>query len=94
MATALGGRAAEEIVFGEMTTGASNDLQVTTQIAQSMVKQYGMSDKIGPRTLGRRQELVFLGREIQEERDYSLKMAEEIDSGNKDPYHLLPKQKS
>ena len=79
MATALGGRAAEEIVFGEMTTGASNDLQVTTQIAQSMVKQYGMSDKIGPRTLGRRQELVFLGREIQEERDYSLKMAEEID---------------
>ena len=79
MATALGGRAAEEIEFGEMTTGASNDLQVTTQIAQSMVKQYGMSDKIGPRTLGRRQELVFLGREIQEERDYSLKMAEEID---------------
>ncbi len=80
MATALGGRAAEEIVFSEMTTGASNDLQVTTQIAQSMVKQYGMSDKIGPRTLGRRQELVFLGREISEERDYSLKLAEEIDS--------------
>ncbi len=80
MATALGGRAAEEIVFGEMTTGASNDLQRTTQIAQRMVKQYGMSDKLGPRTLGRRQELVFLGREIHEEQDYSLKLAEEIDS--------------
>ena len=79
MATALGGRAAEEIVFGEMTTGASNDLQRTTQIAQKMVKQYGMSDKLGPRTLGRRQELVFLGREIHEEQDYSLKLAEEID---------------
>jgi cell division protease FtsH len=79
MATALGGRAAEEIVFGEMTTGASNDLQRTTQIAQRMVKQYGMSDKLGPRTLGRRQELVFLGREIHEEQDYSLKLAEEID---------------
>ena len=79
MATALGGRAAEEIVFGEMTTGASNDLQRTTQIAQRMVKQYGMSDKLGPRTLGRRQELVFLGREIHEEQDYSSKLAEEID---------------
>ena len=84
MATALGGRAAEEIVFGEMTTGASNDLQRTTQIAQRMVKQYGMSDKLGPRTLGRRQELVFLGREIHEEQDYSSKLAEEIDQEVRD----------
>ena len=79
MATALGGRAAEELVFGESTTGASNDLERTTQIAQKMVKQYGMSDKLGPRTLGRRQELVFLGREIHEEQDYSVKLAVEID---------------
>ena len=62
-----------------MTTGASNDLQVTTQIAQSMVKQYGMSDKSAPEPWDAARELVFLGREIQEERDYSLKMAEEID---------------
>ena len=79
MATALGGRAAEELVFGESTTGASNDLERTTRIAQRMVKQYGMSDKLGPRTLGRRQELVFLGREIHEEQDYSVKLAVEID---------------
>ena len=79
MATALGGRAAEELVFGESTTGASNDLERTTRIAQKMVKQYGMSDKLGPRTLGRRQELVFLGREIHEEQDYSVKLAVEID---------------
>jgi cell division protease FtsH len=84
MATALGGRAAEEIVFGESTTGASNDLQRTTQIAQKMVKQYGMSEKLGPRTLGRRQELVFLGREIHEEQDYSVKLAVEIDEEVKD----------
>ncbi len=84
MATALGGRAAEEIVFGEITTGASNDLQRTTQIAQKMVKQYGMSEKLGPRTLGRRQELVFLGREIHEEQDYSVELAVEIDKEVKD----------
>ena len=84
MATALGGRAAEEIVFGEITTGASDDLQRTTHTAQRMVKQYGMSDNLGPRTFGRRQELVFLGREINEEKDYSDKLAEEIDQEVKD----------
>ena len=84
MATALGGRAAEEIVFGEITTGASDDLQRTTSTAQRMVKQYGMSDNLGPRTFGRRQELVFLGREINEEKDYSDKLAEEIDQEVKD----------
>ena len=79
LATALGGRVAEELTFFEITTGASNDLENATKIALRMVKQYGMSEKLGPRTFGRREELVFLGREIHEERDYSDKIAEEID---------------
>ena len=79
LATALGGRVAEEQIFTEVTTGASNDLENATKIALRMVKQYGMSDNLGPRTFGRREELVFLGREIHEERDYSDKIAEEID---------------
>ena len=79
LATALGGRVAEELVFSEITTGASNDLETATRISLKMIKQYGMSENLGPRTLGRRQELVFLGREIHEERDYSDKVAEEID---------------
>ena len=79
LATALGGRIAEELIFTEITTGASNDLENATRIALRMVKQYGMSENLGPRTFGRREELVFLGREIHEERDYSDKVAEEID---------------
>jgi cell division protease FtsH len=79
LSTALGGRVAEELVFTEVTTGASNDLENATKIALRMVKQYGMSANLGPRTFGRREELVFLGREIHEERDYSDKIAEEID---------------
>ena len=79
LATALGGRVAEEQIFTEVTTGASNDLENATKIALRMVKQYGMSDNLGPRTFGRREELIFLGREIHEERDYSDKIAEEID---------------
>ena len=79
LATALGGRIAEELVFTEITTGASNDLENATRIALRMIKQYGMSKNLGPRTFGRREELVFLGREIHEERDYSDKVAEEID---------------
>ena len=79
LATALGGRRAEELIFAEVTTGASNDLENATRIALRMVKQYGMSEHLGPRTFGRREELVFLGREIHEERDYSDKIAEEID---------------
>ena len=79
LATALGGRVAEELIFTEVTTGASNDLENATKIALRMVKQYGMSNHLGPRTFGRRDELVFLGREIHEERDYSDKIAEEID---------------
>ena len=79
LATALGGRVAEELIFTEITTGASNDLENATRIALRMVKQYGMSDNLGPRTFGRREELVFLGREIHEERDYSDRIADEID---------------
>ncbi|SVA35678.1 uncharacterized protein METZ01_LOCUS88532 [marine metagenome] len=79
LATALGGRVAEQVVFDEITTGASNDLERATRISLMMVKQYGMSTNLGPRTLGKRQELVFLGRELHEERDYSDKLAEEID---------------
>ena len=79
MAAALGGRVAEELVFDEMTTGASSDFQQATNIARAMVTQYGMSQKLGPRTFGKREELVFLGREISEQRDYSEDVAESID---------------
>ncbi len=79
LAFAMGGRAAEEAVFGEITTGASNDLEQATGIARTMVTRYGMSEKLGPRTFGKREELVFLGREITEHRDYSDSVAETID---------------
>ena len=79
LATAMGGRAAEELVFGQVTTGASNDLEQVTQIARTMVTRYGMSKKLGPRTFGRKEELIFLGRDITEQRDYSDKVAEVID---------------
>ena len=80
MAALLGGRAAEQIVFGEITTGASNDLERVTEMARSMVTRYGMSDKLGPLTFGDREELVFLGREISEQRNYSEQVAQQIDS--------------
>ena len=79
LAAALGGRVAEELVFDEVTTGASNDLERATSVARTMVTRYGMSDKLGPRTFGKREELVFLGREIAEQRDYSDSVAETID---------------
>jgi len=79
MAMALGGRVAEEITFGEVTTGAGNDLEQVTQMARAMVTRYGMSNKLGPRTFGQTQELVFLGREISEQRNYSERVAQEID---------------
>ena len=84
MAVTMGGRVAEEQIFDEVTTGASNDLERATKIALSMIKRYGMSVELGPRTFGKREELVFLGREISEERDYGDKVAEEIDQEVKD----------
>ena len=79
IASLLGGRVAEEVVYGEVTTGASNDLQRVTKNARTMVTQYGMSDNLGLRVYGQKQELVFLGREISEQRDYSDAIAEKID---------------
>jgi cell division protease FtsH len=79
LAGLLGGRVAEEEVFGEITTGASNDLERVTKLARTMVMQYGMSDDLGPQTFGEKEELVFLGREIGERRNYSEEVAEAID---------------
>ncbi len=79
LAFALGGRASEEIVFNEITTGASNDIERVTEMARMMVTRYGMSQKLGLVALGRKEELVFLGREISEQRNYSDVIAYEID---------------
>ncbi|RLT36746.1 MAG: cell division protein FtsH, partial [Chloroflexi bacterium] len=79
MTMALGGHVSEELIFGEMTTGAHDDIGKVTQIARNMVTQWGMSARMGPRTFGRRQSMVFLGRDISEERDYSERTAQEID---------------
>ena len=79
LAAAMGGRVAEELVFDEITTGAGSDIEQATNIARQMVTRYGMSEKLGPRTFGKREEMVFLGREISEQRDYSDKIAETID---------------
>jgi len=79
LAVLLGGRAAEEIALGHMTTGAGNDLQRATDLARKMVCEWGMSDKLGPLTFGKREEQIFLGKEIMKHKDYSEKTAEEID---------------
>ena len=79
LAVLLAGYVTEKEVFGEVTTGASNDLKEATRIARQLIMQYGMSDVLGPRTFGKREELIFLGREITEQRDYSEKVAELID---------------
>ncbi len=76
---AMGGRAAEEIVFDQFSTGASNDLQQATRMARAMVTQFGMSDLLGPRAYGNGQGAIFLGREISEQRDYSEFYARQID---------------
>jgi cell division protease FtsH len=79
MAFTLGGRAAEELVFDDITSGASNDLERVTELARTMVTRLGMSDELGPLVYGKRDELIFLGREISEQRDYSEAVAERID---------------
>ncbi len=79
LAFALGGHVAELVIFGEVTTGASNDIERATGIARKMVTEYGMSSKIGPIALGHKEEMVFLGREIGEQKNYSEQTAREID---------------
>ncbi len=79
LAAALGGRAAEELIFNEITTGAQDDIRKATELARRMVTDFGMSEKLGLRSFGDKQELVFLGREISEQRDYGDKIADLID---------------
>src|ERR687895_1393343 len=75
----LGGNAAEKLIFGDTTTGSSNDIEKATSLARRMVTEFGMSDKLGPLAFGKRDELVFLGREIGEQRNYSDEIAKQID---------------
>jgi cell division protease FtsH len=79
IAYAMGGRAAEKLVFNELTTGAGNDIEHATQLARKMVCEWGMSEKLGPLTFGKKEEEIFLGREIAQHRDYSEGTAELID---------------
>ena len=79
LAGALGGRVAEELVFDDITSGASNDIEQVTRMARAMVTRLGMSDELGPMVYGQKEELIFLGREISEQRDYSEAIAEKID---------------
>ncbi len=76
----LGGNVAETLVFGDTTTGSSNDIEKATNLARAMVTQYGMSEKLGPLAFGKKEEMVFLGREISEQRNYSDEVAAKIDS--------------
>jgi cell division protease FtsH len=79
IAMMLGGYAAEKLFFGDVCTGASNDMRQATGLARNMVTQWGMSEELGPRTYGHQEDMIFLGREIHENRDYSEKLAEKID---------------
>ncbi len=80
LAVLLAGHVAEKIYFGEVTTGASNDLKEATNLARRLITQFGMSEKLVPRIFGEKEELVFLGRDLREQRNYSEKVAEEIDA--------------
>ena len=80
LAVMLGGYAAEKVFFNDVTTGASNDMKQATRLARSMVTQWGMSDALGPRTYGEQEDMIFLGREIHENRDYSEDIAVKIDA--------------
>jgi cell division protease FtsH len=88
LATLLAGHVAEEMIFGETTTGPHNDIEQATKLARKMVTDFGMSEALGPRTFGHKEEMVFLGREISEQRDYSDKVAEQID----DEVHTIIQQ--
>ena len=79
LAMALGGRAAEELIFDDITSGASNDIEQVTRMARAMVTRLGMSNEMGPMVYGQKEELIFLGREISEQRDYSEAVAQQID---------------
>ncbi|PIR13546.1 cell division protein FtsH [Candidatus Falkowbacteria bacterium CG11_big_fil_rev_8_21_14_0_20_39_10] len=79
LAVLLAGHTTEKEIFGEVTTGATSDLRRATSLARRLITDYGMSENLGPRTFGEKDELVFLGREIHEQRDYSEKIAEQID---------------
>lgn len=79
LAVLLGGRVAEDLIFQDVTTGAQNDLERATKIARQMITEYGMSETLGPMTLGRKQHEVFLGKDISQERDYSEEVANKID---------------
>jgi len=79
LAVLLGGRVAEDLIFKDVTTGAQNDLERATKIARQMITEYGMSDTLGPITLGRKEHQIFLGRDISQERDYSEEIANKID---------------
>ncbi len=80
IAVALGGYAAEQLIFGDITTGSSSDLQNSTSLARALVTQYGMSEKLGPQTFGETHELVFLGKELGTEKNYSEELAARIDA--------------
>jgi cell division protease FtsH len=92
LAGLLGGRVAEEEVFGDITTGASNDLERVTALARRMVTQYGMSENLGPQTYGEKDDQVFLGREIGEQRNYSEEVAEAIDTEVRAMIHTAHEQ--
>ena len=79
LAVLLGGRVAEDLIFKDITTGAQNDLERATKIARQMVTEYGMSDTLGPVTLGRKEHQIFLGKDISQDRDYSEEVANKID---------------
>ncbi|MGI8916295.1 MAG: ATP-dependent zinc metalloprotease FtsH [Chloroflexota bacterium] len=80
LASLLGGHVSEKIVFGDVSTGAENDIERATNMSRKMVCEYGMSEKLGPRAFGHKEEMVFLGREISEQRNYSEAIAQQIDS--------------
>jgi cell division protease FtsH len=79
LAGSLGGRAAEELVFDDITSGAASDLETITRMARTMVTRWGMSPELGQMVYGQKEELIFLGREISEQRDYSEAIAQQID---------------